>query len=491
MPDPNVRPRALAAAVVLVRRSPRLEVYWVRRSESLAYLGGFHAFPGGRVDRAERSAPDPLLACAARETFEETGVLLLRGARRVAQDARHAWRTELLEGRGDFAARSSDESLVLEASDFVPAGRWVSPPFTPGGFDTYFYLAELPDSESPEVWEGELESGEWITPEEGLARWRDNRAMLAAPVLYTLRALVKAPDADLHTWSATLSAPPEAQGGHVPRIEVHPGFILVPVKTPTLAPATHTNCVIVGGPELLIVDPGSPDANEQALVDRALEPLLAEGRRVKGIAVTHHHGDHWGGVAPLRERFGVPVYAHPWTARRVGADTPIEGGTIELASDPATGRPWRIEAIHTPGHTPGHLVFYDAVSRTILAGDLVSGLSTVVVDPPEGDMAAYVASLRAMLERPATLLLPGHGPPTGGPAHRLRFYLEHRAERERKILDAVLAGAATMDAIVRTAYDDTPPETHPLAARSALAHLLKLRAEGRVHGGEDAPWEAR
>jgi glyoxylase-like metal-dependent hydrolase (beta-lactamase superfamily II)/8-oxo-dGTP pyrophosphatase MutT (NUDIX family) len=486
-----VRPRSLAATVVLVRREPRLEIFWVKRNEALAYLGGFHAFPGGRVDQRDRDAADPLLACAVRETFEETGVLLLRGARRVSEERRRAWRTELLEDGGDFATRAAEESLALEAKDFAPAGRWVSPPFTPGGFDTYYYLAELPDSESPEVWAGELESGEWITPEEGLARWRDNRALCAAPVLYTLRALAAAPGASLAAWGEKLAAPPEAQGGHVPRIEVHPGIILVPVKTPTLAPATHTNCVIVGGPELLIVDPGASDPEEQALVDRALAPLLADGRSVTGIAVTHHHKDHWGGVASLRERFRVPVYAHPWTAEKIGADRPIEGGAaIELAPDPASGRPWRVEAIHTPGHTPGHLAFYEEVSGTILAGDLVSGLSTIIVDPPEGDMAAYVASLRTMLERPATLLLPGHGPPMGGPEHRLRFYLEHRATREAKILDAVIAGATTMDAIVRSAYDDTPAESHGLAARSALAHLLKLRAEGRVTGGEDDGWSA-
>jgi glyoxylase-like metal-dependent hydrolase (beta-lactamase superfamily II)/8-oxo-dGTP pyrophosphatase MutT (NUDIX family) len=489
MAEAPPRPKALAAAVVLVRRAPRLEVYWVQRSDELAYLGGFHAFPGGRVDKAERERPDALLACAARETFEETGVLLLRGARRVPAARRDEWRRDVLAGHADFAKIVEGESLELRASDFVAAGRWVSPPFTPGGFDTYFYLAELPDGESPSIWPGELQAGEWITPEEGLARWRANRALLAAPVLYTLRALAGAPDATLAAWGETLSAPPEARGGDVPRIEVHPGFILVPLKTPTLAPATHTNCLIVGGRELLVVDPGSAEAGEQAKLDAALAPLLAEGRRVAGIAITHHHGDHWGGLAALRARHAVPVYAHAWTAPKVGADRPLQGGeTIELAPD--GDRPWRIEAIHTPGHTPGHLALYDAVSGTIAAGDLVSGLSTIVVDPPEGDMAAYVASLARLLERPATVILPGHGPPMGGPAHRLRFYLEHRAMREGKILAAVQSGASSMAAIVTQAYDDTPADRHGLAARSALAHLLKLRDEDRVSGSPEEGWRA-
>jgi glyoxylase-like metal-dependent hydrolase (beta-lactamase superfamily II) len=285
---------------------------------------------------------------------------------------------------------------------------------------------------------------------------------------------------------------------------VHPGFVLVPLRSPTLAPATHTNCLVIGGPEVLIVDPGSPYEDEQAQLDGALDALVKGGagtagydgpRQVKGILVTHHHADHWGGVARLREQFDVPLYAHAWTAERIGADRPLAGGeTIELASEPARARgrarPWRLDVLHTPGHTPGHLALYDRVSGTIVAGDLVSGLSTVVVDPPEGDMAAYVASIARLAELPATLLLPGHGPPIGGPAHRLAFYLEHRAWREARVLAALADGPRPLAAIVPVAYDDTPAARFGIAARSALAHLLKLRAEGRVEELPDGAWGA-
>jgi glyoxylase-like metal-dependent hydrolase (beta-lactamase superfamily II) len=300
-----------------------------------------------------------------------------------------------------------------------------------------------------------------------------------------------------------LALPPEARGGRVPRIEVHPGFVLYPVKTPTLAPATHTNCIVIGGPEVLIVDPGSPYEDEQELLERSLDTLLAGGagaagydgpRQVKGILVTHHHADHWGGVARLKARYGVPVYAHAWSAAKVGADTPLEGGeTIALASEPVAGggaRAWRLGVLFTPGHTPGHLALWEPVSGTIVAGDLVSGLSTVVVDPPEGDMAAYVASLARLAALPATLLLPGHGPPIGAPAHRLAELLEHRAWRERKVLAALTQGPRTLTDVVPDAYDDTPAERHALAARSALAHLFKLKAEGRVEEAPGGKWRA-
>ena len=122
-----------------------------------------------------------------------------------------------------------------------------------------------------------------------------------------------------------------------------------------------------------------------------------------------------------------------------------------------------------------------------MAGDLVS-VSTVVVDPPEGDMRLYVESIRRLRELPATLILPGHGPPIGGAAHRLDFYLQHRAWREEKILALLATGPRTLDEIVPAAYDDTPPERHGPAARSALAHLLKLRDEGRAAVDPDGRW---
>lgn len=496
-PSPPPRPVSLAAAVVLHRRAPGLEVYWVQRRDELAYLGGFHAFPGGRVARADRGVPvagadDParaaLLACAVREAFEETGVLLARGARRVPSARRIEARRALLAEDLTLAQFLAAEDLAIAPGDFIPAGRWVSPPFAPGGFDTQFYLCELPDGESATFDPGELQGGEWIAPGTGLERWRTNRALLAAPALYTLRELDARPAAPATEWGVALAASPEARGGSVPRIEVHPGFVLVPLSTPTLAPATHTNCLLIGGRELLVVDPGSADPGELALLDTALDRLLAEGRTVAGVLVTHHHADHWGGVAHVKRRFGVPVYAHLWSAGQVGADRALEGGeTIALAAD-ADGRPWQLEVLFTPGHTPGHLALWEPVSGTIVAGDLVSGLSTIVIDPPEGDMADYLASLRTLLERPATLLLPGHGPPIGGPRHRIRHYLEHRAWREGRIVAALGPGARALEELVAEAYADTPVESHGLAARSALAHLLKLEGEGRVERRGDGRW---
>jgi 8-oxo-dGTP pyrophosphatase MutT (NUDIX family) len=258
---------ALAATVVLHRKAPALEVYWVQRADSLQFLGGFHAFPGGRLDPSDHDVPvtgvkvkerAALIAGAAREVFEETGVLLARGAKRVSAERRAEAQAALLEEKLRFSDFLKGEKLELHSSDFVAAARWRSPPFQPGGFDAQFFLAELPDGETPTIVPGELQGGEWISPDEALARWQGNRALLAAPALSTLRELAARPDARPAAWAKALARPPEAKGGKVPRIEVHPGFVLIPVRTPTLAPATHTNCIVIGGPEVLIVDPGSP-----------------------------------------------------------------------------------------------------------------------------------------------------------------------------------------------------------------------------------------
>jgi glyoxylase-like metal-dependent hydrolase (beta-lactamase superfamily II) len=245
---------------------------------------------------------------------------------------------------------------------------------------------------------------------------------------------------------------------------------------------------VIGGREVIIVDPGSPYEDEQQALDDALDALFAkDGKRVRAILVTHHHAHHWGGVARLKARFKVPVHAHQWTAPKVGADAPLIGGEV-IELEPDGERPWNLEVLFTPGHTPGHLALYERVSGTIVAGDLVSGLSTVVVDPPEGDMRLYVESIRRLRELPSTLILPGHGPPIGGARHRLDFYLTHRAWREAKILTALGDAPRTVEDLVPVVYDDTPPERHGPAARSALAHLLKLRDEGKATVDPNGRW---
>src|SRR5690606_21411309 len=146
------------------------------------------------------------------------------------------------------------------------------------------------------------------------------------------------------------------------------GVVAFPVRTPTLPPATHTNCYLAGDREIVVIDPGSPAGDEQRALDDLVDAWAADGRAVVAVWLTHHHGDHVGGARHLSERLGVPVAAHPATAERLAGRVRIDqlladGDTLPLAGDP----PRRLRAVHTPGHAPGHLCFLEEHSGALVA----------------------------------------------------------------------------------------------------------------------------
>ena len=492
------RPTAVrpAATVVLVRRSPELEVFWVRRGEELRFAGGFYAFPGGRVDVADAALPlanaegipaaeAACLAAAARELFEETGVLLVPGAARVSEDARRKAREDLLRREeprakeGAFADFLAAHGLTVDARTFVPAGRWVTPPALPVRFDARFYLAELLPGERAEVWPGELADGEWVRPQEALRRWEEGSALLHPRAWHTLRALALGIEAAVPLLQDPSRAPWKLplHDWVVERIEFQRGIIVVPLRTPTLPPATHTNCLLLGDDELWVVDPGSPYPEEQATLEKTLALLREEGRSAVGILLTHHHHDHVGGAAELARKLQLPVAATEGTARLL--DFPVDRVVRDGDALETGPRGWK--CLHLPGHTRGHLCLLEEGSGAVVAGDLVAGIGTVVIDPPEGDMLDYLASLRRLLELRPGVIYPAHGPVVPAGPERLRGYLEHRLQREELVLQALRSlGAATPEELVPPSYPDVTPDVYPLAQRSLLAHLDKLVKEGRV-----------
>ncbi len=259
------------------------------------------------------------------------------------------------------------------------------------------------------------------------------------------------------------------------------GAYKVPLRTPTLPPATTTNAVVFGHRKLLVVEPATPHAEEQARFDAALQRMRSEGRQVVGIFLTHHHADHTGYAEGLRRRHDVPIYAHPATAERVDfeVDETVEDGwSLDL------GDGYAVEAWHTPGHAPGHLVAFERKTKVAHAGDLVAGEGTILVDPHDsGDMGAYLESLRATRARVAGTpirLVPAHGPTIDDPEALLTHYIDHRLARERKLLSSLERGTVDFDEVLAETYDDTPRVLWPLARRSLEAHLHKLVAERRV-----------
>jgi len=250
------------------------------------------------------------------------------------------------------------------------------------------------------------------------------------------------------------------------------------LRTPTLPPARDTNLMIAGHSRLALVEPATPFEGEQRVLDDVLEALAAEGRRVELLVVTHHHVDHIGDVERLRQRHGVPLWAHPATAERLpfAVDHALhDGDELDL------GEGIVLRAVHTPGHAPGHLVIHELSSGIVHAGDMVAGEGTILIEPDDaGDMKQYLDSLRRLASLGARALVPAHGPVQADPVAIAEGTLAHRLAREAKVLAAIDAGAGTMDALVAGAYDDKPRQIWPLAMRALEAHVRKLEAEGVV-----------
>ena len=263
---------------------------------------------------------------------------------------------------------------------------------------------------------------------------------------------------------------------------------VIPVPNDGTMSDQPTNATIVGTAEVYIVDPG-----DTAGVELMQAALARRGDvRVKAILLTHAHPDHVRAVPELRRLLGCPVLMHPAEepiARQFFdpalVDGPLTGGmTFDLPGG-------RLEALDTPGHTPGHVALLDPAAHTLIAGDLVAGHGTVGIFPPHGRMRQYFDSLARMQRVDIRRIIPGHGDILTQPPDIFGQYIARRTTRENDILGVVRRGPTTIEAVLPELYPDVLPQFRRAAAATILAHLEKLREEGRVVQSGDDPREAQ
>ena len=247
--------------------------------------------------------------------------------------------------------------------------------------------------------------------------------------------------------------------------------IVAPNPGPMTGPGTNT--YIVGETDLVVVDPGPAEPSH-------IEAILnCVGDRLKFIACTHTHPDHSPAAARLAEATGATLIG------RVTADDRHQDLTFQPAAqieddDCISGSGWTLRAIRTPGHVDNHVCFLLEEEGMVFAGDHIMNGSTVVIVPPGGSMADYIASLRRLLNYDVKVVAPGHGeliPDCRGEVEKL---VRHRLMREAKVASALGSAPQSLDGLVTNVYDDVDPVMHEWAKLSLLAHLIKLEGEGRT-----------
>jgi glyoxylase-like metal-dependent hydrolase (beta-lactamase superfamily II)/8-oxo-dGTP pyrophosphatase MutT (NUDIX family) len=537
---------ARPAATVLLLRDGSLgpEAFLLQRTRSAAFLAGAHVFPGGALDKADHDArvlrrvhglseeeANARLGVAAgglaywvaalRECFEEAGILLAQGedggalgAARAAQLAQY--RGALHAGKLGFAEFLERERLLLRAHELAYFGHWITAPGRARRFDTRFFLALAPEGQQGAHDGTELIASQWLRPQEALEREAGGAMDLVFATKNTLAdlarfarardALEHAREAEVETNRACWALGPDGAQALFRRrdpqyFEIHwsdpqetgqtsialtPGVpkrldayvtrIIAP--NPGMMTGPGTNTYLVGDKDLAVIDPGPA-------IDAHIAAVLAAGAgRIRSVICTHTHIDHSPAAAAIKAATGAvligrPAPEHGAQDRSFAPDRVLEHGDRVIFAG------LTLRALHTPGHASNHLCYLLENTRMLFTGDHVMQGSTVVINPPDGDMRAYLASLELLLAEDVLILAPGHGYLIGEPHREARHLMRHRLAREAKVAGALARlGAPTLEELVLEVYDDVQPRLHAAAMRSLAAHLGKLAAEGRVRAAD-------
>lgn len=532
-------PLRQAATVLLLRDATgpdgqtAVEVLMTRRSLTASFAPGAYVFPGGGIDaldaashgqarrRPGQSDLNLTRAIAAiRESFEELGVLLAWQADGRPADAQTIAQ---LDRSQPFAAQCQALGLQLAADQVHVLAHWVTDRDLPRRFDVPFLVAPMPAHQEPVADEAEQFEPVWVRPADALARHAAGQFFIIFPTIRTLERLQAYP-----TVASVLAACASEQplwtscpragwlNGHEARYMEHeqpygelalvspdgqivhelawqterPVPLLKNVQrltapNPGVMTGPGTNSYLVGDPDTgyIAIDPGPAD------LEHLQRLWQAAGGDIRHIVCTHSHPDHSPGAAPLQAlcvqhgRAAPPILGLPSapTARAASAFTPervLQHGERLLLTAPGVQHSLRV--LHTPGHAANHLCLVLEEDGLLFSGDHVLNGSTTVVDPPDGNMAQYIESLdllsAACAEHGIEFILPAHGYVLGAATDTIAQLKAHRLKREAKVLAAMRAlPEGTPEQWVPLAYDDVPQRLWPVAQRSLMAHVERIR----------------
>jgi recombination protein RecT len=520
-----------AATVLLLRDGPQgVELLMTRRSSTASFAPGAYVFPGGGIDAADAQAhaisarrdtqSDLHLTqaiAAIRESFEELGVLLARH-----RDGRHADTADIasLDRKAPFAAQCADRGLTLAADTVFVLAHWITDRDLPRRFDVPFLVARMPDGQEPVADEAEQFEPVWVRPADALERHKAGNFFLIFPTIRTLERLVHFKSVDdvlaacaseQPLWTScpragTLNGEearymehempygelalvsPDGQIVHeldwqtarpVPLLK---NLMRLTAPNPGVMTGPGTNSYLVGDPATgyIAIDPGPGDASHLRMLHDAA------GGDIRLIVCTHSHPDHSPGAKPLQAMckgkppiLGLPSAPTSRSASEFTPDRPLSDGEELVLS--GGGVTHTLKVIFTPGHAANHLCLALVEDGLLVSGDHILNGSTTIVDPPDGNMTAYLDSLdrlsAACGEYGIEFILPAHGHVLGFAKAAIGHLKAHRLKREAKIAAAMKTKPqGTMQEWVELAYDDVSPRLWPVAARSLQAHVERLRA---------------
>ena len=532
-----------AATVLLLRDVPDgggLEVLMTRRSATASFAPGAYVFPGGGIDALDAAPATHAAAdrrptqsdlhltqaiAAIRESFEELGVLLARHAEGPRQgQMADAQDIAAIDRHQPFVAQCAAGGLRLAADGVYLLAHWTADRDLARRFEVPFLVARMPEGQEPVADEAEQFEPVWVRPADALARHEAGQFFIIFPTIRTLQrlkdyatvdAVIAACASEQPLWASCPRAGLLA-GKEARYMEHEPPFGELELVTPDgqmlhaldwqneqpvpllknvmrlTAPnpgfmtGPGTNSYLVGDPHTgyIAIDPGPADA---AHIERLWR---AAGGQIKAIVCTHSHADHSPGAKPLQALCNPPppilgLPSQP-TARANSEFTPDralqDSELLALTGQALEGQiTHTLRVIHTPGHAANHLCLLLEEDGLLFSGDHILNGSTTVIDPPDGDMTAYLDSLdkldAACAAHEARFILPAHGHVLGSARAVIAGLKKHRLAREAKVLAVMQADPdGTMDDWVANAYDDVPARIWPVAKRSLLAHVERIQA---------------